>query len=441
MAKLRGLLWLGLIVYSSVGLSARLASYCVLEEDGKEVKEGLKTEERMPLASVSKVFTTFLAVNNNQISRKIYTQFFYTLFKDGVYDVHIRGGHEPYFGRQNMHWLIAKLNEAGVTQIRNLSFDENFKYYHDTDHVNRVGRLRLNPVSGKDDINAPSPEQVRAQLLQNAEVLKYYDKSVKEAQQNGVQLPKKITFRPTLISFIPSTLFAQKPQTKKGYVASADILHMLKLMNWNSNNHAANQMFEFSGGVPAFKELFYKKLGLSEKDVLFVNGSGQNANLTGDGREYNEATCSTVVKTVRALKKALEAQKAKLQDALAVVGGDMGSTVGGKTYTTALTKMSVIAKTGTVGTNITLAGMISSQTGNHFFFYNVDVNSAPSKMKNKNAFINREAGRARAIIAVQLNQLVKKLGGPKPIEYTPKYFDLKNFEDLDEAEDAEATAD
>lgn len=440
MAKLRILLWSALILYSSMGVSARLASYCVLEEGGKEVK-GLKTEERMPLASVSKVFTTFLAINNNQISRKIYTQFFYTPVKDGVYDVHIRGGQEPYFGRQNMHWLIAKLNEAGVRQIRYLTFDENFKYYHDTDHVNRVGRRRLNPVSGKNEIDAPSPEEVKMQLMQNAEVLKYYDKSVKEAQQSGVQLPKKITFRPSQISYISSSSFSQRPQTKKGYVASADLLHMIKLMNWNSNNHAANQIFQISGGVPAFKELFYRKLGLSEKDVVFINGSGQNANLTGDGREYNEATCSTVVKTVRALKKALEAQKAKLQDALAVVGGDMGSTVGGKTYTTALTKMSVIAKTGTVGTNITLAGMISSQTGNHFFFFNVDVNSAPARLRNKNSFINREAGRARAIIASQLNQLVRKLGGPKPIEYTPKYFDLKNFEDLDEDDGAEVIGD
>lgn len=431
MMKLNNLLLLGLLLCSSTGWSARLASYCTLEEGGKEVK-GLKTEERMPLASVSKVFTTFLAVNNSVLNRKIYTQFYYSLVSKGVYDVHIRGGHEPYFGRQNMHWLIAKLNEAGVTQIRNLTFDENFKYYHDTDKMNRVGRKRLNPVSGKDEMNAPSPEDVRAMLMQNAEVVKFYDKSAKEALENGVQLPKKIVFRPAKISFIASDKFLQSASMKKGYVASADLLHMIKLMNWNSNNHAANQIFQISGGLQAFNSLFYQRLGLTERDVLFVNGSGQNANLTGDGREYNEATCSTVVKTVRALKQALEAQKAKLQDALAVVGGDMGSTVGGKTYTNPLTKLSVIAKTGTVGTNITLAGMISSQTGNHFFFFNVEVNSAPSKMKNKGAFMNREAARARNIISAELNKLIKKLGGPKPIEYQPKYFDLKNFEDVDE---------
>lgn len=427
--KLNCILWLGLSFYSSVGFSARLASYCVLEENSKEIK-GQNVDERMPLASVSKLFTTFLAVNSHRIDRKIYTQFYFTQVKSGVYDVHIQGAHEPYFGRQSLHWLIAKLNEAGVNNIRHLTFDENFKYYHDTDKVNRVGGRWVNPVSGKSALEAPSPEQVRLQLMQNADVHKLYAKSVQEALQGGVQLPKKISFRPEKISFLPSSEFTQNPQMKKGYVVSADLLHMLKLMNWNSNNHAANQIFQFSGGVKAFNELFYTKLKLAERDVHFVNGSGQNANLKGDGREYNEATCATVVKTVRALKQALEAQNANLQDALAVVGGDMGSTVGGKTYTNALTKMSVIAKTGTVGTNVTLAGMASTQTGNHFFFFNVEVGS------------NRKAARARAIILAQLNQQIKKWGGPKPIAYQPKYFDLKNFEELDETEEyAEGVAD
>lgn len=439
MVKLNKLLILGLLLCSSTGWSARLASYCTLEEASKEVK-GLKTEERMPIASVSKVFTSLLATNNNLLSRKIYTQFFYTQISKGLYDVHIKGGHEPYFGRQNMHWLIAKLNEVTVLQIRNLTFDENFKYYHDTDKVNRVGKKGLNPVSGKDDIDAPNPDEVRAMLMQNAEVLKLYDKSVKEAAESGVQLPKKIVFKPVKISFLSSSQFVQNANMKKGYVASADLLHMMKLMNWNSNNHAANQIFQFSGGLEAFNNLYYKKLGLSEQDVKFVNGSGQNANLTGDGRIYNEATCSTVVKTVRALKQALEAQKAKLQDAMAVVGGDIGSTVGGATYTNPLTKMSVIAKTGTVGTNVTLAGMISAQSGNHFFFFNVEVNTAPSKVKNKSAYVNREAARARKIMSDELNKLVKSYGGPKPLDYQPKYFDLKNFEDLDETDD-EAVAD
>ena len=46
MMKLNNLLLLGVLLCSSAGWSARLASYCTLEEGGKEVK-GLKTEERM----------------------------------------------------------------------------------------------------------------------------------------------------------------------------------------------------------------------------------------------------------------------------------------------------------------------------------------------------------------------------------------------------------
>ncbi len=421
---------------SSLSYGAKLVSYCTLAENSKEVK-GQNTEERMPLASVSKLFTALLTVSQNSIDKKIYTQFYYTPVGNGAYDVHVKGGHEPYFSRQALHWMIAKLNEAKITRIRNFTFDENFKYYHDTDKRARIGKKLIDPVSGKSALDAPEPELVQAQLSQNAEVLKAYDKSVKEAQQNGVQLPNKLIFNPEKIAFLKSSEFTQSAKTQKGYVASPDILHMLKLMDWNSNNHAANQFFQLSGGIKSFNNLFYDKLGLQEKDVRFVNGSGQNANLAGDGRNYNEATCSTVVRTVKALKKALEIQNAKLQDAVSVMGGDIGSTVGGKTYTNPTTALSVIAKTGMVGTNVTLAGMISSKTGNHFFFFNVEVNSASGSSKRKAAFVNAEANRARKIISGKLTELIHKLGGPLPIEYKLKNFDLENFEEFgEEAADA-----
>lgn len=449
MLKLKSYFCLFLILSSSVALSARLKSYCYVGENSKEIV-GQNFEERMPLASVSKLFTSFLAISSGSIKRKVYTQFFITPVKAGVYDVHIKGGHEPYFSRQALHWLIAKLNEAGVYNIRNLTFDQNFKYYHDTDRrarlllkfLNPQGTaskrkfVYLDPVSGKSVIDAPTPYLVAALLGQNSEILKFYEKSVKEALENGVQLPKKIFFKPEKISFVEANQFNPNPQMTKGYIASPELIHMLKMMNWNSNNHSANQVFQLSGGLSAFKHLFYDKLGLQEKDVLFVNGSGQNANIDGTGREYNEATCSTVVKTVKALKKGLENQNASLQDAVSVVGADIGSTVGGKTYANATTKLSVIAKTGTVGTNITLAGMISSKTGNYFFFYNVEINPAPSNSTNRSGWNSAEANRARSIISVKLTELVKKLGGPKPLAYKPQVFDLENFEESPEVEES-----
>lgn len=414
-------LWafIGICVYSSVGFSAKLKSFCTLAEGSQEIV-GQNVEERLPLASVSKLFTSLLVVSRNAVDRKIFTQFFMTPVQKDVYDVHIKGGLEPYFGRQALHWMIAKLNEAGVYKIRNLTFDEDFKYYHDPNKRMRLGRKILDPVSGKTELEAPEPNIVQAQLMQNAEVMKLYAVSVKEAADNGVQLPKKIIFKPQKIAFLHSSQFTETEQMKKGYVASPEILQMVKLMNWNSNNHAANQLFQLSGGLPEFKNLFYGTFGLQEKDVEFVNGSGQNANLDGDGRIYNEATCSTVVRTVRSLKKALEQQNAKLEDAVAVVGGDLGSTVGGKTYTNALTHLSVVAKTGTVGTNITLAGMISAKKGNHFFYFNVEINSASKKA---------EANRARKIISTRLNELVKKLGGPAALDYKARGYDLENFEE------------
>lgn len=418
---------LGLSLVTLNAHAAKLKSFCVLDEAGQEVK-GLNVNQRLPIASVSKVFTSLLTISQNRIDRKLYTEFYFTPVGSDTFDVHIKGSRDPYFGRSSLQWLISKLNEAGVIKIRNFTFDENFKFYFETDRLHRLGRSLLNPVSGKYGLDAPTVDEVKGQLKQLPEVFKFYDKTYKMALASGVTLTKTIKFRPLKIEVLKAANFKPAANTKKGYVSSPEILHMLKLMNWNSNNHVANQLFQVSGGIEKFNKLFYDGLKFKEEELRFINGSGQNAQLDGNGRLYNEATCTTVVKTVRGLKKTLEAQKAKLQDVMAVVGGDVGSTVSGVTYHNPITNLSVIAKTGTVGTNITLAGMISAKKGNYFFFFNVD-GTPPVGKSGSNAWLNQEAKRARTIISTKLNQLVVSLGGGKPIDYKIKRFDLENFED------------
>jgi hypothetical protein len=430
-AQVKNIIFCGVIGLSMSSEAAKLKSYCTLDETSLEVK-GMNIEERLPIASVSKVFTSLFAVSQNNIEKKVYTQFYYSAVGNGLYDVHIQGSHEPYFNRSAFQWMVSKLNEAGVSNIRTLSFDENFKYYHETDKIYRVGKKIVNPVSGKDDIDAPSADLVKrqiSQLTQRDELLKNYLKTYNEALQNGVELSKKINFSFQKIEIVKSDQFKPNSETKKGYIASPGLIRMLKLMNWNSNNHAANQFFQLSGGINKFNDFFYKTLGFKESDLKFINGSGQNAMIDGNGRLYNEANCSTVVRSVKGLKAALEAQKAKLEDVLAVMGGDIGSTVSGTAYNNKLTHLSVIAKTGTVGTNITLAGMISSRSGNHFFFFNVEQGSPRRKVRNLEAWRNQEANRSRQLISAKLQQIITTFGGPSPIEYKLKFFDLDSFED------------
>lgn len=421
--------------------AAKLKSFCTVPENGGSVT-GINIEERLPIASVSKVFTSLFAITQMPINRKVYTQFYYTHLGNGVYDVHIQGGIEPYFNRESMQWLISKLNEVGVTKINILSYDENFKYLHLTEKAFSVTRLAVDPVtkkkknrrlfydpvSGKNELAGPNPDAVGFQLGQTAFILANYNVTKAMAAKDGKTLVKQLFFAPKTIKFVAVNEFKAAATTKKAFIASPDLLHMIKLMNWKSNNHASDKMLLLGGGLSKFNSFYHDNMKFTESDLRFINGSGQNADL--GGRLYNEATCSSVLRALNGLKKNLEKQNAKLEDALAVIGGDIGSTFSGK-YITDATRLSVIAKTGTVGTNVTLAGMISAKTGNHFFFYNVETLAATGRQgKGKNSSAV-EANRSRAIIAQHLNSLIqsKEFGGPNPINYKIKVYDTEKFDE------------
>lgn len=421
--------------------AAKLKSFCTVPENGGEVT-GINVDERLPIASVSKVFTSLFAITHIPISRRVYTQFYYTSVGGGMYDVHIQGGTEPYFNRESMQWLISKLNEVGVTKINNLTFDENFKYLHLTEKAFRVSgvttdsvtkkrksrRLFYDPVSGKNEIAGPLPVDVKFELENKAFILANYNTTRIAAAKEGITLSKTIVFNPKTVTAVNSNDFVIPKDAKKAFIASPDLLHMIKIMNWKSNNHASDKMLLLAGGLDKFNEFYHDTMRFGENDLRFINGSGQNANL--NGRLYNEATCTSVLRALNGLKKNLEKQNAKLEDALAVIGGDIGSTFSSN-YITPATRLSVIAKTGTVGTNVTLAGMISAKTGNHFFFYNVETSASSGRPGKGRRSASAEASRSRAIIAQHLNALIKtqEFGGPNPIDYKIKIYDNEKFDE------------
>lgn len=415
--------------------AAKLAASCYMAEDTWQVS-GKNIDEKMPLASVSKMYTTLMATVSFNLRGQFYTQIYATEIQPGTgeYDVHLKGSRDPYFNKLKMHMIISRLNEAKITKIRNLTFDENVKYLHETDKKFYIGKSLVDPLILKADLNFPAPGLVAAQLAQPSVILKAYPESQKLAAQNNFKLFNKPVFRPAKISYLGSDQFKSDAKAIRIYVASQDVAHILKSINWNSNNHAANQMFMVSGGLPKFNKLFYKDFNQSEKDVSFVNGSGQNHALNGEGRIYNEATCRNTVHTVRILKKAVEAQKKQLSDVMSVVGVDVGSTVGGATYTNALTRGAVIAKTGTVGTNITLAGVANTKKGLIYFMFNTELAFPSAKVKRKAAWSAQEDNRGRSLISQELQKLIKNNGGPVAFKYersNPLMDNLENYDETD----------
>jgi D-alanyl-D-alanine carboxypeptidase len=404
--------------------AAKMASSCSMSEDKLDIS-GTNIDTLMPIASVSKIYTSLMAVTNFNVEDKFYTQIYVTKVSQGLFDVHIQGSHDPYFNKFKMHMIISKLNEMKVINIRNLTFDENVKYLHETDLRQgfRVKNFTVQPLTLKADLDFPPPQIVGTEFTQLNQILKTYKDSYKLAAANGITLFKNPNLHIQRILFLNKSDFKAEPTAQKIFVASQNIRTILKSINWNSNNFAANQMFMASGGPARFNKLYYRDFNQTENDVVFVNGSGQNHDLTGNGRIYNKATCRNVLRTLHMLNRATQSQKINLQDIMSVVGTDKGSTVGGAVYSNELTNGAVIAKTGTIGTNIALAGLANTQKGKKYFMFNVELKSSNS---------NQEANNARRMISMELQKLIKANGGPVTLNYhgqNPLNDNLENYDE------------
>ncbi len=410
-----------LSTFASQTFAAKISTSCSMSELNLDVS-GKNIDQLMPIASVSKVYTSLLAVTKFNLDYKFSTYAYVTPVSAGLYDVHIQGSGDPYFNKYKMHMIISKLNEMKVTKVRNLSFDENVKFLIETDKKFNVGSVTINPLLLKASLDFPSAQLVRSEFMQIKQILKSYPETFSLAKANGVTMFKSADLKILNSVFKSSADFKIPPKSEKIFVSSQNIQTILKSMNWNSNNYAANRVFVDSGSLPRFEKLYYTDFKQTKNDVEFVNGSGQNHDLTGNGRLYNVATCRNTVRTLHILNKAVRAQKHELQDIMSVVGSDVGSTVGGKVYKNINTDGAVIAKSGTVGTNVALAGYAYTKTGNYYFMINAAVKNAS----------NSEAARARTLIALELQKLVKSKGGPVKIAYksqNPLRDNVENYED------------
>ena len=411
--------------------AGKLQSRCLLEEKSSEVT-GENVNKRLPIASVSKVFTSLWAIATKGVESRYTTAFYVSLVADDIFDVHIQGALDPYFSEQSWHYFISQLNKLGVYKIRNLTFDENFKFYFNVNGRQFIPGIPgiFNPVDSQRKVTDPSPELVKRILLGNKrkQWLANYNSTLAKYPEDLVKKPRLAV---QSVDFRLSTSFPA-PLKPSGFIRSAELTTQLKMMNWNSNNHAANTIFQSLGGKAKFDKFLSTNMKFKPEEVDFHNGSGNNENFGPGQGLYNSASCSAIVRTVRALKKSLASQKHDLEDVMAVVGADKGATVARYSLNVGIND-GVIAKSGTILSNVTLAGMISTKKGNYFFAYNFATAPLPRMKKPTAARIaaaaRNEWARTRGQIGVELGKLVKSLGGAQAIGYKARPFQLESFED------------
>lgn len=393
-------------------LAAKSRANCYLLNKEGEAIQGANIDTRYEIASVSKIMTSLWAVSSLGADYRYETRIHILAVGKDLFDIHIEGSGDPFYNREQFQFLISELNSLGIKSVRNLTFDENFKYLAST----RQSAV----VVGHYTTAYPQPSVVEAQL--KATILRISDgyQAVLRRGKDiaGLDLPAAVQFKVAQVKAITSADFQSigaftTADAKRLIQKSVPLRELLKEMNRSSNNYAANLVFENLGGATHFQEFAKKKMGLEEAQIRFLNGSGDRFDYEGGKFAYNEATCSAILSTVATLKLELENQKYTLADVMAVAGADAegeSSTVS-SIYGNEVTSHALIAKTGTVSPSITLAGMASTEQGEVYFgnIYGTDGSVADWRQ-------------ARNSIRTEVVALFKHFTKKKEIDYSPERF-------------------
>lgn len=376
---------------SSQVLAANLASECYVLDDNKSLIQGENIDKKLPIASVSKLVTSYWSTLQVGLDFQFVTNIYVnaTDQKD-VYDVYIQGSRDPLFGKESLHYMISGLNKNGIKKVRHLYFDENFKFYWDV----TSGKV----AAAHYELESPSQSIVKDQMLKNGGWLAGYQQTQKSAANFGVKLVDRPSFSVASVDPVKRKDMNVSSSIQHFSLKSSQLVKLLKEMNRTSNNHAANQIFQRMGGADKFEGFIYDRLKLTPESIDFVNGSGDRHDLADGKSKYNSASCRAMIGILRDYRKVLRSQGKDLQSVMAVAG--IGPSTLGR-FVNDITTDALVAKTGFVSPARTLAGMISTQKGDVLFMYNFALNGT---LNDKNEASNK--------IAQAVTKLVRQFGGP-----------------------------
>lgn len=280
-------------------------------------------------ASVTKLYVTDWALNKLSKDYRYQTKF----LLNGT-ELHIQGGNDPYFVSESLLAVLNFLNGQGITKLTKVTFDENFflnwtddkvtiatqiKKYTNTKKWNKSIRREFNLI--KNNLKSINLENLEMQVL-------------KVEYSNDSNL-----FTDHVITFSSSPLYK----------------HM-KQMNIYSNNFYAQKLFEVLGNSQEFEQYLLQEYGFDKTQIYFYTGSGLGENYT---------TCNVTMKMIDHLKEMVEKNNLELSDVVSVAGIDKGTLT--NRFKDSITKQSVIAKTGTLNSIVTLSGFLNTDSGFQYF--------------------------------------------------------------------------
>lgn len=399
-------------IMASYDLTPKYHGLCTLDESGKI--GGLNAHRKVRLASVTKLLTTLWAVEKLGPDYQYDTKFFE---KDG--NIHIAGDLDPIFSSRKLFFLVSQFNNMGITEINQLTFDKNLRVF--TGAEGYTGSI-INVTNAqtarnlKDFFNTAQWEKLK---IAYESFVKNTPQSIKDALQIRDSLDD-INLKVHNVSFVEENPFKNDPSAVKEMShLSPEIQRYLKLMNIQSNNFIADQVFDKLGGEAGFEKFVAPiikqelpnynskrvEFDKGEPSIKIYTGSGLNATRSG-ARVDNYATCAIVVKLIQKLDHKLVELDRKIQNIVAVPGVD-GGTFRNRLNTPRISQ-SMVAKTGTLFHTSALAGKVSTKEGDIYFgvFHQLQGWKGNAKMAQNEI----------------VTEIIDSHGGPKKFSYKSQYF-------------------
>jgi D-alanyl-D-alanine carboxypeptidase/D-alanyl-D-alanine-endopeptidase (penicillin-binding protein 4) len=405
-------------ILKNYNLTPKYHSFCYTDETG-EVK-GSNPHMKVRLASVSKLITTYWAVEKLTPEYQYESQFF---LKDK--HLHIIGDKDPIFSKRKLFFLLSQLNNLGITELDKITFDDNLKVFTNAEgYIGDSLRVTKSRTAAnlKDFFHTPAWNKLKgaygsfiketpAELVANLEIresIEDLNLSVKE------------------VGFLKENPFKEDDQAKKSIHLSPSIVKYLKAMNIKSNNYIADEVFNKLGGEIEFDKFIGEKVETwfpnndvdrknfdkSSKSIKIFSGSGLPTYKSGV-RNDNYATCAIVVKIIENLNTVMTDYQKSFQQIVAVSGSDIDNSGATKStirkrFLSPKVKNVIMAKTGTLFHTSALAGKVSTKNGDHYF-------GVFHQMRGWK-------GHAKAAQDEIVQKLITDYGGGEKVEYNKEFF-------------------
>jgi hypothetical protein len=302
------------------------SSFCFVDPDGKV--QGNFPNELRNIASITKLFTTLLAMDYYGVDFKFTTRFHVirTLVKMGdgrkaqrTY-LYIEGGQDPTFDSSTLAALHRSLRNYGP--IHQVIFDSKFIAYTLGPHDN------------------PEATEYKAETKYALFTTFHVKSSPTELSVND---------------------FVEQNLTDKQVVLSHDtysreslpLPQILKIMNVTSNNYIANTLYD---SIPNPKSIL-ERYDFSSDEVKLNNGSGYPINAYGLNRTSNAATCGSLLKLLNRLSQCLLDECVNLAEVIQQPCDRQGTLCNRFSNNIDL-KQTIFAKTGTTNDVDALVGWI-----------------------------------------------------------------------------------